>query len=345
VTLPGTALTAQTDGSLAVEAAPSIPGLGFRAYRDERDLPAIVELYNSAIHANGESETWTEATLNHEFANVSHVDPHQDFMFAFVDDRLVAASEIEWADNTAGQRNYRSVGYVHPEWRRRGLGTAMLARNEARLAEIAATHQHSVEPIVMSWLADKNHGGLALFDERGYQRVRVYHHMVRADMKDILVPPLPEGFEIKPLSDADLKPMWDGLIEAFRDHFGGHDGSDASFRRHVGDPNFEKELCVAAFDGEELAGGVQGYIDPDENRIHGYERGWTDPVWVRRPWRRRRLASALLGRALIRLSERGMTSAQLDVDSENPNQALGLYEGHGFVVDYSGSEWHRPLSV
>ena len=71
--------------------------------------------------------------------------------------------------------------------------------------------------------------------------------------------------------------------------------------------------------------------------------GRTDPIWVRRPWRRRGLASALLGRALVVLYEAGMTEAQLDVDSENPNEAFTLYERHGFVADREAYEWLRPL--
>ena len=77
--------------------------------------------------------------------------------------------------------------------------------------------------------------------------------------------------------------------------------------------------------------------------MDGYQRGWADPVFTRRPWRRRGLASALLGRTLVRLRERGMTSAQLDVDTQNVNEALTLYERHGFRTDRSSSEWHKPI--
>jgi hypothetical protein len=38
-----------------------------------------------------------------------------------------------------------------------------------------------------------------------------------------------------------------------------------------------------------------------------------------------------------------MTSAQLDVDTENANRALLLCERHGFVSDRSASEWHRRV--
>ena len=53
----------------------------------------------------------------------------------------------------------------------------------------------------------------------------------------------------------------------------------------------------------------------------------------------------MLGRTLTALRDRGMTSAQLHVDSENANDALALYERHGFAVRSSSSEWHKPLEV
>ena len=157
------------------------------------------------------------------------------------------------------------------------------------------------------------------------------------------VPPLPDGLEVRPVTQADLPRIWDAMLEAFRDHHGGHDDSEAAFQRWTVDPVFDLSLVIIAFDGEEVAGGVQGWVDPDENEANGYRRGWTDPVFTRRPWRRRGLAHALLGRALLALRDRGMTSAQLGVDSENPYQALTLYERHRFKTVRTGSEWTRVI--
>lgn len=342
---PSSALTPGADGEIDIPAAPHVAGLRFRAYRGEADLPAMVNVRNRAALANGESEVWEVASLGNELANPSHLDPREELVLGFVGERLVAISEIEWADTTAGQRHYRSVGTIDPEFRRLGIGTAMLARNEARLARLAAGHELDQPPRIISWLADRDIGGLELFRSRGYARVRVYHHMVRPDLDDIEISPLPAGLEVRPVRPDQVRTLWDGLMEAFRDHFGGHDGSDEAFLRWSQDPVLDIGLAVVAFAGDEIAAGVIGNIDAGENHAQGYLRGWADPVFTRRPWRRRGLANALLGRNLALLRDRGMTSAQLDVDSENPNAALGLYQRHGFVVDHSGSEWHRSLSA
>lgn len=320
-------------------------GVSFRRYAGEEDIPAIVELKRTVNKAFDVPVILSVGQERIELGNPTNVDPRQDYVHAIAGDRMVATSSIEWADTTDGQRHYYSRGWVHPEWQRRGIGTAMLTRNEARLTEIAASHQLSRPPVLMTWLEDADTGGLALFEKRGYESVRVYRHMVRPDMEEIGVAALPEDIEVRPVTPELLPQVWAGIIEAFRDHFGAHDESAAAYRRWSEDPGIDLDLWAVAFDGDEVVAGVLGYIEPEENELFGYLRGWTDPVFTRRAWRRRGLAYALLGRCLVRLREHGMTSAQLDVDTQNPSDASTLYRRHGFEVQRGESEWHRPLSV
>ncbi len=328
---------------LDVPDVPALPGLHFRTYRGEDDIPALVKLYGAVNQSHGNTEVWTVAQERNELRNIPHVDPRRDFVLGFADDRLVAASSIEWSDNNEGQRLYHSRGWVHPEWARQGIGSAMLTRNEARLRELAQTHRHSVEPALTTWLEDADVGGHALFATRGYAKVRIFHHMVRPDMHDIALPALPSGLDVRPVGADDLPQVWEAMSEAFRDHFGGQPDTPEEYRSWAEDPELDPSLMVVAFDGDEIAGGVLGYIATAENETHGYRRGWADTVFTRRPWRRRGLAGALLGRCLVVLRERGMTSAQLDVDTENAADALTLYVRHRFESDRASSVWQKAL--
>jgi ribosomal protein S18 acetylase RimI-like enzyme len=326
-------------------ADPGVPGLRFRTYRGEKDIPAIAELLSASFAANGDTLHVDAEDLRVEARHAANVDLAQDMVLGFIGDRLVARSMLTWADAMDGSaRHYQSWGDVHPDWRRHGIGRAMWERNIERLRAIAASHDVERKRVLsVPWLRGGDIGGAVLAGQLGYERVRIYHHMTRPNLDDILLPPMPTGLEVRPVTSADLRPIWDAMAEAFRDHFGAEDWSEASYRGWTELPQTDPSLFVIAFDGTEIAGGVHGEIHPQENEANGYLRGWTEPVYVRRPWRRRGLASALLGRALVRLRERGMTSAQLDVDTENENQALTLYERHAFLSDRSASEWHRPL--
>ena len=323
--------------------APGIPGLRFRCYRGEDDIPGMAAVARAANAANGETEYISDEYLRSDVTNPTHIPPEQGMLLALVDARIVAFSSYEYSDTTAGERYYRSLGNVHPAWRRRGLGRAMAAFNEARLQKLAAAQQHPGGARLTTWIEEADRGATVLMQGLGYRQVRTGFHMVRPDMEAIDVPALPGGLDLRPVAAADLPRLWAAMSEAFRDHFGGHDSSEAAFRRWIEDPVFDTSLLIVAFDGEEVAGGVQGWVDPEENEANGYLRGWTDPVFTRRPWRRRGLAYALLGRALAAVRDRGMTSAQLGVDSENPFQALTLYERHRFETARTGSEWHRDI--
>lgn len=326
-------------------ARPPVEGLTFRTYEGDHDLPAIVVLLRAADAANGEAMVASIDRIRDHYRSMTRIDPHEDVVLAFVDDRLVANSCIEWADTSYGERHFNSLGAVHPAWRGRGIGGAMMERNERRLREIAAGQTFAQAALLTTWFQDGDPGARALAERRGYRRVRVYHHMVRSTLDDIDVAPLPAGLELRPLTVDLLPAYWAALCEAFRDHFGAWDGSDSAYRAWVDGPLFDLDLQFVAFADDEIAGGIHAAIDPVENEEHGYSRGWAEPIFTRRPWRRRGLASALLGRTLVALRERGMTSAQLHVDAENPNQALTLYDRHDFRVHSSSSEWHKTLEI
>ena len=59
-------------------------------------------------------------------------------------------------------------------------------------------------------------------------------------------------------------------------------------------------------------------------------------VSVRRPWRKRGLARALLAESFRALRERGIHDACLGVNADNPSGAVALYESVGFERLNSG---------
>ena len=75
---------------------------------------------------------------------------------------------------------------------------------------------------------------------------------------------------------------------------------------------------------------VLNFINQNENEDYHRQRGYTEGISVRRPWRRRGLARALLTRSLQMFKDMGMTEAALGVDTQNLNGALRLYKSVGF---------------
>ncbi|MGA8487470.1 MAG: GNAT family N-acetyltransferase, partial [Gaiella sp.] len=64
---------------------------------------------------------------------------------------------------------------------------------------------------------------------------------------------------------------------------------------------------------------------------------------VRRPWRRRGLARALLLESFGLFRSIGRRRAALGVDSENTTGAIALYEGVGMRATSRSDTWERAL--
>ena len=137
----------------------------------------------------------------------------------------------------------------------------------------------------------------------------------------------------------------DAEDEAFRDHWGSRRMTEEDFQITFGRPQLDTDLWVVAWDGDDIAGVVQNWIWPEENATLGVRRGWLEHISVRRPWRRRGLARAITAESLRRIRAAGMTDAMLGVDMDNPNGALGLYQGLGFVEHHRSTSYRRPLTV
>jgi len=110
-----------------------IAHLTFRAYRGESDYPAMVEIMNATARADGLEYNETVDDITRLFAHLANCDPQKDMIFADVGSRAIAYGRVFWRDEITGLRLYTSLGFIDPQFRRRGLGRVMLAWNQARI--------------------------------------------------------------------------------------------------------------------------------------------------------------------------------------------------------------------
>jgi mycothiol synthase len=322
----------------------SIAGLRLRPFAGESDTAELVRVANAENAADGVSEHQTVEGMRAYLANPSEqFDPARDVTVAELDGRVVAWASREWVDTRDGDlREYRLWGAVEPEHRRRGIGTALLAENERLSRALAAVQAVDRGLAFGAWAAD-GRPGARLLDRSGYSVVRWFFDMVRPTLDDLPEMVLPFGFELRPATPDQFPAIWRANREAFRDHWGGSDESEAAMHRFLDAPYVDPTLWLIAWDGDEIAGGVNNSINTEENEALGIQRGWLDSVFTRRAWRRRGLARALIAGSLRALRDRGATSAALGVDADNPSGALGLYEAAGFEIDDRFTACRKPM--
>jgi ribosomal protein S18 acetylase RimI-like enzyme len=256
---------------------------------------------------------------------------------------MIGYNRVFWYTEIEGNQIYVHFGFLLPEWRCKGIGRAMLHHSERRLRESAAKHPADGPSFLQSEAASTQPGVEALLLSEGYTAVRHEYEMARETLDNIPPAPLPEGVQVRPVQPEHYQAIWDAKEEAFRDHWGNRPETEEDYQRWLGDTKFDPGLWRVAWDGDQVAGIVGSVINPQENAEYNRQRGWIGPVCVRRPWRRRGLAHALLAQTLQALQERGMAEAALGVDTQNLTGALRLYESMGFCAVKRFSVYRKPL--
>ena len=327
---------------LILDGVPSIPGLAVRAFADASDYPRLSELTIAANAFDGIPYLPTAQQLQVEMDGSDGADPLDDVVFVEVDGRVVAAAGVERVVREAVP-TYQVWGTVDPGYRRRGLGTALMGWTLARAQGRASREDPMTRVDLASFAEDAETGHRALLTASGFEPVRHFFLMRRAGLDDVPNAPLPDGLEIRPVSEDQWRTILAAENEAFRDHWGHREMGDSAYQTTFGRAELDTSLWIVAWDGEEVAGVVQNWIWPEENERLGVKRGWLEHISVRRPWRRRGLARAITAASLVTLRAAGLDEAMLGVDSENPNGALGLYKGLGFEVYTRAAAYRREL--
>ena len=323
--------------------APEIPGLVFRPFAGPSDFPGMVAVFEASRGVDRFDWVITVDDVRREFDHLHNCDPYQDMLVAEIDGQMIAYSRVWWHQETDGDRIYTFLGLLVPEWRRRGIGRAMIRHGESRLREIAGGHPAGVSKYLQRGVVDSEVGLEALLQNDGYKAIRYGFSMVRPISEPCPHAPMPPGLDVRPVREGQARAIIAASDEAFRDHWGHHPLAENDVQHWMADPIFDPDLWVVAWDGNEIAGGVLGYVDRAENEQYDRKRGYTEDIWVRRPWRRRGLARSLLVQSIQMFAGMGMEETALGVDVQNPHGSLRLYESVGYRVDRRHTVYRKPL--
>jgi ribosomal protein S18 acetylase RimI-like enzyme len=328
---------------IIVEFAPAIPGLVFRGFRGEEDYPKMLAVLNGCKDADGIERSDTLEELVNNYEHLTDCDPYTDMLFAEIQGEVVAYSRVFWYQEENGPRNYTAFGFLLPAWRRKGIGSAMLNWGEDRLRQIATGHPHEITRYFQSWTTEGEKSAIALLEKFGYQPVRYGYEMVRDLSESFPEAPMPEGLEVRPVKPEHMRAIWDADVEAFRDHWGYSPPKEEDFQRWLHNPLLDPSLYQVAWDGEEVAGMVQNFINQNENEEYERQRGYTEGICVRRPWRKRGLAKSLIVQSMRMFKEMGFTETALGVDAENTSGALNLYKSCGYKVVKKSTTYRKEM--
>ncbi|HEY8198801.1 MAG TPA: GNAT family N-acetyltransferase [Candidatus Limnocylindrales bacterium] len=330
--------------TIDVPGLPTLPGLIVRRYRGPADHPGMAAANNAWRASVGISEHVTSEVLDNLYAHLTNSDPFRDCLVLDVEGEIAGYVRTEWLDDPgSGDRISEASIVLAPSLASHATYGALLAYGERRLMADSADRISRPGDSFRAWIHDTDGIQASAYHEAGYAAVHRWYEMVRPTLDDLPDAPMPDGLQLRPVRPEHWRPIWDADVEAFSDDWDPPDMSETAFQRFLGEPHQQPELWQVAWDGDQVAGHVLVTINAEEDERFGRRRGVLDSVAVRRPWRRRGLARALIVRAVGALRDHGQTSAALGVDVDNPNQALDLYTSCGFVVDISGTVYEKSI--
>jgi mycothiol synthase len=294
------------------------------------DLDAVVTLFKACDLADDGVEDPVREHIEYTWRPEAFA-LERDAVLVFAPDGSLAA----YAEAFGLNPELSLEGYVQvsPAHRGRGIGTTLAAWVERR-----ALDRDPVPAKLQIGTTASDEGAHALLSGRGFENVRTFWHMERElapDLASTAVEP-PDGIVFRPYRHPeDGVALYDAIEEAFADHWG---QETVPFDLHMEEiQRHDPSLVDLATEGDEVVGACVARI------VEG--AGWIDVVAVRRPWRGRGIARALLTRSFAELAGRGHARVLLNVDSHNATGATRLYESVGMRVRRSFHIFEKRLKA
>lgn len=299
-------------------------GVSVRQATDD-DASAVDELIKAADTA---VQGWSESSVPELLGWWRIMDLDHDSWLLYEGNNLVA-----YAAGFAHSDTFELDGFVHPEQRGRGFGSWLVARGEERARKLAKRKLQAFS------LAGDDHAR-RLFEQVGMSEVRRYYRMMIELDGEPPESELPDGLVLETFDPKDAKAFHDALIEAFEDEWNFVAKPFERWRemRLVKDPDFDPTLWFVVWDGGVIAAVMRN--EPDRSGA-----GFVGALGVRKPWRRRGIAQALLQHAFAEFYRRGKSRVALGVDAENPTAATRLYERAGMNVAFEAVAYGKELAA
>ncbi|WP_309135349.1 GNAT family N-acetyltransferase [Cellulomonas sp.] len=322
---------------------PPDPALGL-AWRPltVADAPELERLVQLVEEADGQPFRTSAEELAEELS-AQWRDLDRDTLVGLDADGVMRA----WAQVDSAPGDTRVVrafvsGGVHPLWRGRGIGRALVAWLEGRARQVLAASGKELPARIAAYLEDTAPASARLYQAAGFTPVRYYTEMRRPLQAALPDVPAVEGVRVVPWSEELDDAVRLAHNEAFADHWGSEPRTPEQWQQHRAMFAPSWSFVAVADDGEVVGYTLSGRYEQDW-AVAGYSSGYTELLGVRGVWRGRGVAVALLATAMRAFAADGIEYAELGVDTENPSGAHGLYARLGYEVVHSSTMYSIEL--
>jgi mycothiol synthase len=299
-----------------------VDGVRLRSARWE-DAEAVADLFNRVAREQyGTDDSTAEEVLR--FWRSPRLSLEDDVVVAETDGGTLVGYGDNFVDGEQKEKVWMDV---------RGEPARELIGDLERRALARA----GADPVFRLYVPEAARGVRDAAVDAGYRSARQSFRMVVDLEGDLPAPEWPPGVTVRTYGPDDEQRVFEVQEETFSEMWEFAPQPIEEWREWMLGERHDPNLWFLAEDGVELAG-----ICLCRTHESGQpDMGWISVLGVRRPWRRRGVALALLRHTFREFRARGRRHVGLGVDGESETGALELYRRAGMRVWRRSEMWER----
>ncbi len=294
------------------------------------DFAAVLDLHQRSEAHDRIPRILVMSELQHMLNN-SRTVLDTDTVLVEVDDRIVGYLWTLHLPSEIRLERCYITGLVDPDYRRSGVGSAMVKWGMARAEEQLRSSGNALPKYIRADHYDFVDGVAQLFRSFGLKPIRYYNEMRRPSQPVPDVAPLPDDLRLIPWPNERDNEIREVKNAAFADHWGSTPTAPEQWAEGMEEETVRTDLSFVV---ETVAGEVVALClnerFPADDQLSDRKEGWISLIGTLPEYRGLGIASALIGETLRAFSAEGLTHACLGVDSDSLTGAQTLYQSLGF---------------
>lgn len=305
------------------------------------DLPEIAALISEGLSFDGLTIVQTAEELEEEFGG-PYCFLNQDVMVAEHESHIIGVGYTYFLPSETKEERCYTFGTVKPLYRRKGVGTEILQWTTERAEKLLRSTNRTIPKYLRSDVSTSNTSADFLFQKFNMRPVRWNEDLI-IDLNQspgVLSSP---GYCVIPWDTSRDEEARVVKNLAFMDHWGSTPTSEEGWEQLVHGSTAKLDQSFFALDSDNnIVGLLLSHRYESDDETLGKRIGWIDKLATLSEHRGKAIGRSLITHALAAYRRDGLTHAALDVDTENPTGAYGLYTAVGFST-FRGSVTYERI--
>ena len=293
------------------------------------DLAEIAALLSEGLSFDGLVFVQTAEELAEEFDG-TYCDLEQDVIVAVHETNIIGVGYTIFLPSDTKEERCYIFGTTKPQFRGNGVGTAVMQWATEHGDSLLRSTNRTLPKYLRSDMSATNSTAGELFQDFKMNPVRWNDDLIidLITSPEVFVAP---GYSIVPWDASRDEEARIAKNQAFTDHWGSTPTSEEGWDQLVHGSTARLDQSFFALDqNEKIIGVLLSHRYESDDEVLGKRIGWIDKLATLSEHRKKSVGTSLITHALAAYKRDGLTHGALDVDTENPTGAYGLYTSVGF---------------